>query len=166
LKPRQSEYYAKRTSHFKIMETLSANKDHSKVDIVRKFPDPDWISDPLSSLPLKYQYKWYMKDRGFWANIREVAAQELFRFYLPYHPKTRLVLKDGDTGVSSVVSKEVKDKQLLSEVKKADPAKLKADLVQHRFKGLGGVLLLSYFLNEIDLKLENLMVDAQSRVLF
>lgn len=108
----------------------------------------------------QYRHHWYFKhENDRLAANNEVVAQELFRLFIPNHPKTRLVL--GEQGETSVVSREVPGFQPLE---KMDPHVLNQRLKDGTYKGLGEVMVMALWLNEADLKLGNMGVDKDGKV--
>ena len=88
---------------------------------------------------------------------REFLAQEFFRVIIPHQPETRLLM-NGATGTHHILSEEVKGYQDL-------PLNQAEKFENGTFTGLGQVLVVSLFLQEIDLKNGNLGLDHQNQVI-
>lgn len=86
----------------------------------------------------------------------EVLAQEFFRVIIPDQPETRLAV-DPTTNQHYVLSEEVQGYRNLprNEAKKFNDG---------TYTGLGQVMLISMFIQEIDLKNGNLGLDANKKV--
>lgn len=86
----------------------------------------------------------------------EIMAQEFFRLILPHQPETRL-LQDPTYGTSFILSEEVPEYRELPDAP--------AHFTSGRYTGLGQALLVSVFLQEIDLKNGNIGLDKWDRVI-
>lgn len=112
---------------------------------------------------LKYNYVWYLKLTS--KNIDawyEIVAQELYRLYLPGHPKTRMVVDATQPHIKYyVASKEVSNSVSVNDVPEQQ---LCDNLSNGNYFGLGGILVISLLLNEIDLKLDNLKLTNTGQI--
>lgn len=86
----------------------------------------------------------------------EIIAQEFFRLIIPHQPETRLMYNPV-TGVHYILSEEVVGYHKLPKT----PQNFENGL----FTGLGQVLVISMFLQEIDLKNGNIGIDAKGNVI-
>src|SRR5579871_3660534 len=108
------------------------------------------IKKKLSSDPSR-ESTWYLKRHAnLQSAAREAVVQNLFAFILGYHPKVRIVT--SDSGEFFVISKEIKGQSLAT----INADVLKQGFANGIFTGLGKVLLLCLFFNDIDSKLANL----------
>lgn len=83
----------------------------------------------------------------------ELIAQEFFRLLIPYQPETRLTY-DKETGIYYIMSEEVPN------------FNYSESYFRKQIKtGLGKTLLLALFLEEDDLKFNNIGLDDQNRVI-
>ena len=110
---------------------------------------------------------WYMKFLGTEINsaISEVIAQELFRLILPDHPKTRCVeeIVPTDNRVYYyVASKEIKNINPFYFVNEKNYCQ---DITSGKVKGLGAVQVISLWLNEIDFKAGNVVINEEDKVI-
>lgn len=108
---------------------------------------------------------WYVKSLGSKINlaIGEVIAQELFRLILPNHPKTRCVEKKLPEGNRYyVASKKIENINALYFL---DEKKYSQDIVNGKVKGLGSVQVISLWLNEIDFKAGNVVINKENEVI-
>ncbi|MBA3537431.1 MAG: hypothetical protein H0T84_12630 [Tatlockia sp.] len=97
---------------------------------------------------------WFCKEVGSLDSaILEVIAQEFFRLVIPYQPETRLAF-DESTGIYYILSEEVKNFNF-SESNFRKQVKI----------GLGQTLLVALFLEEDDLKFNNIGLDYLNRVI-
>jgi hypothetical protein len=100
---------------------------------------------------------WIKKEMKLSAVAKiEIMAQEFFRLILPHQPETRL-LQDPTYGTSFILSEEVPGYRVLPD----EPA----HFTSGRYTGLGQALLISVFLQEIDLKNGNICLDKWDRVI-
>ncbi|HTM63371.1 MAG TPA: hypothetical protein VL360_02575 [Gammaproteobacteria bacterium] len=124
--------------------------------LVKKKPPEDVLQH--GDIQKKYQNLWYLKKHGndFKTAALEVIAQELFRLLLSTHPKARLV----DTGddQSYVTSRQVDG---FKDIHLFDFVSLKDSIAAGEYKGLGEILVISIWLDEIDLKPDTLGLDGQ-----
>ena len=154
-----------KTSHFEIIQTLQpkfANEFSNQVLISRKSPND--TTNVTMPLPAKYQYRWFQKTMlNYKSAIFEVIAQELFRLYIPGHPKTR-VKSDNDNNYY-VMSKEILNFKSLESHSLEDTQLLKENISKGVYKNLGKIQIMSLWLNEIDFRKPNLGTDNQQRLI-
>lgn len=148
-------------SQFELQPVEFSQNSRNEVNIAKKrrlTPDP---SPPSSD---KYTANWYLKHytdakKALKRAGQEVIAQEIFRLFVPGHPKTRLVISDGERKIPYVVSKEVKN---------AIPpyAETFANrLLNQELEGLGEILVVSLLVSEMDLRLLNLLIRDDGRII-
>ncbi len=144
----------------------SGKKSHDVMISKKEFTPQDMTEAEAQAIPEdleqrpKYQYQWYLKlVTDLKVANTEVVAQELFRLFIPNHAKTRLAV-DGKGGIV-IASKEVPGFQSLG---KMDPVELRDNLLKGDYKGLGEVMIMALWLNESDLKLGNMGVDKDGKV--
>lgn len=110
---------------------------------------------------------WYMKYLGKKINsaISEVIAQELFRLILPDHPKTRCVeeISPDNCVHYYVASKEIKNINPFYFVDVHE--NYYQDITSGKVNGLGAVQVISLWLNEIDFKAGNVVVNKEGNVI-
>lgn len=136
----------------------SGKKSHDVAITKKKPPKANLITSKQAAG--KYKHQWYAKNQpiALTANT-EVIAQELFRMNIPNHPKTRLVI--GDRNETIVSSREVPG---FKSLEKMDARELRKKLGSGEYKGLGEVMVMALWLNECDLKLGNMGVDKNGKV--
>lgn len=111
---------------------------------------------------------WFIKNVKQYTNIvdqreenenaqREVYAQELFRVFMPNHPKTRITC--DEKGIMYVASQGIENFKQLDEINN-----LEAGLISGKYQGLGEVMVMSLLMNEVDLKFENMGLDKNKRI--
>jgi hypothetical protein len=154
----------KEISQLNILSRLRKGKDTGKFShptflAKKKQPKADMINPP--STPAKYQNLWFLKI-GDDNNIvlTEVLAGEYFRYIIPSHPKTRLVMDATDQAY--VLSKEVQGYRSLETI---DQNELKTKIASGEYYGLGEILVTSLVMNEIDLKPSNIGIDKTGRII-
>ncbi len=111
----------------------------------------------------KHFYLWYAKlvSNKMFA-VPEVVAQEFFRLIINYQPKTR-IYKNAQ-GKIYVVSKSAVGVESLEKLRNADPEKVRHNINSGKYKGLGFILVLALLLQETDLKLGNILLDKNNRL--
>lgn len=87
----------------------------------------------------------------------EVLAQEFFRLLIPHQPATQLA-KTKDANNYFILSQEVQGYKPL-------PQNQQKNFTNNTYTGLGQAMLVSMFLQEIDLKNGNIGLDDQNRVI-
>ncbi|MBA2711490.1 MAG: hypothetical protein H0U57_12980 [Tatlockia sp.] len=85
--------------------------------------------------------------------LKEVVVQEFFRVIVPYQPETRIAY-DKSTGLYYILSEEI-----------AEFNYSESNFRKQVKTGLGKTLLLALFLEEDDLKFNNIGLDNQNRVI-
>ena len=108
----------------------------------------------------KHESNWYAKfcDDKTIAG-RELVIQEFFRLLLPHQPKTRIAKNDDNE--MFILSKEVANAIPLSAMKKEA---LRLGLENNSIHGLGNILVAALCFNDVDMRLPNLMVDANGQI--
>jgi len=115
---------------------------------------------------IKNQKTWFMKyfaPEKYDIAQREVYAQELFRVFIPNHPKYRIMLDNRDD--MYVISKGVSDFYSFatrSGVFLGDD--FHYGVLSGKYKNMGEVMVMSLLMNEIDLKIGNMGVDGSNQV--
>lgn len=110
----------------------------------------------------KFENIWYLKyDQSNFQALCEVVAQEFFRLLIPGHPKTRLV-NGNASNPRYVLSKEVPGYRSLQS---HQPADLVLKLSRGQYFGLGEVLAVAMFVDESDLKLANMCLNKDGRII-
>lgn len=92
--------------------------------------------------------------------VYETVAQETFRLFVPWQPKTRLVL-DEKSDVRYVMSREVPGYRSLQGM---DRRELKSGIKSGTITGLGEILVIALLLNEVDLKFSNLCLNEHNQL--
>src|SRR5579883_54460 len=114
---------------------------------------------------IKGENEWYGKKRDTDVEaFVETIAQELMRFYESesHYPKTRDVKADNEVHDKfNLLSKDVIVFTPLSHLNNNETRK---KIKSGEYKGLGKLLVLSLFLNEVDLKLDNIGIDKDNYI--
>lgn len=104
---------------------------------------------------------------------REVYAQELFRMFIPNHPKTRLALDEQRN--TYVLSQGVQGYRSLADLihNQIDGTSMLNQCFQdagdrpfgfNKINGLGDIVVMSLLMNEVDFKLGNMGIDQDMRM--
>jgi hypothetical protein len=107
--------------------------------------------------------KWYLKPPSIQTKmftLKEVIAQEFFRLILPRQPKTRMVMNESGKEYY-VISREIVNFRPFTMF---DADELNSMIISGKYRGLGEILVLSLFVNEVDLSLHNLGVDETGHI--
>ena len=132
------------------------------VDLVFKrnmSPEPEFLED--GDIPAKYKNIWYMKTMGSMEDaLMELVGQELLRFMMPTHPKTRLVFSDDGENYY-ILSKQVHGFQGMHLLRD----EITQGLLDGSMSGLGEVTAVTMWINDSDYKFGNLGVDAYGNVI-
>lgn len=154
--PRAKQDPTKLASEFFTRSKLSDKdatglKSH-EVLIQNKVP-----ANAYNSLP-KNEKDWFVKEVDDLELIqREVLAQEFFRFFIPDHPKTR-VIKDG--AKHYVASQGVPG---FKPIEKMPRNELRENIMNGNFTGLGRICVMAMFMNELDFKLGNIVLKYDDK---
>ncbi len=92
--------------------------------------------------------------------VYELIAQELLRLFIPRQPKTRLVY-DEKNDCEYVMSKQVSGYRSLETVSREE---LKQGIKTGKYTGLGEIQIMALFLNEIDLKFDNMCLNDLNQI--
>lgn len=143
----------------KLQMTVTTGGYMHPITIVKK-TNPHFSLFGLG-VPPKYVRNWYRKLVGEDKKVawNEVVAQEFFRLVNPAHPKTRYCQHQG---TSYVLSAEIPGYQSFGNI---PAATIKKNVKEGVYKGLGEVMVLALFLNEVDLRLFNLGIDKDNNVI-
>lgn len=105
--------------------------------------------------------QWFVKEFSHPAHAKwEAIAQEIFRLFLPNQPRTRIA-RDPDTNVHYVLSENIPGYRQLPSLSSPEIAAFTSG----KYHGLGGVLILSLFLQEVDLKNGNIGLNDRNQVI-
>lgn len=152
---------------FKEVERYVPNKDdfrkddfrHTIIKVRTISPSPSaYLRDDLSEV---YSPSFFAKEyeKGDITAFREVVAYALCHLISFRQPKVFFV--EGEKN-DYVFSEEVVGIKLLSDI---DPDIIKKNLANGLYTGLGTILVLALFLNEIDLKMGNIALDNKNRLI-
>ena len=104
---------------------------------------------------------WYLKEVDSKKIAVEILAQELLRLLIPNQPKYRPVTRDNKM-TSYSISKEVKGYRSLGDI---DETWLKNKIESGYYHGLGEVVAAALWVDESDLKLDNMCRDSEHQIL-
>ncbi|HSW71191.1 MAG TPA: hypothetical protein VLH77_04355 [Gammaproteobacteria bacterium] len=109
-----------------------------------------------------------LRERELFLLKLEIVSQELFRLFIPGHPKTRLLVGE-ENQAEGVISKEVEGcRALPPEGDFRDQAvriTWNAALRSGDIRGLGEIMVIALLLNEIDLRTGNLLLNHLNQII-
>ena len=128
---------SKKDSEFKVINKLNAEEFKGVtfshvVHRVNKLPKNKTtpVLDEKGQPKKKYQSVWFRKEeKDIGVAHTEVIAQELFRLFIPGHPKVRL--SRGELGENFLLSKEVPGYRCLGDI---NPRMINANIKNKTFK--------------------------------
>lgn len=145
-------FHRKKLEDYKILkELVPSEKDtfHTVIKIAQKKP---------AKKRKRYTSIWYIKtDLEKHEAIIETIAQELFRLILPRQPKVRLLENLDKVAVKSVAGYYSCDNM--------DDQDFKSYVHAHQMTGLGEIMVLALWCNEIDFKMPNLCINYHNKLI-
>ncbi|GEM_PF-3069438 len=164
-----------KTTHAEVLEGISPirsaqRRQSIEIEIIHKVSIAEaWatFSSPifLTRKKRKPTKRWYGKKRATAAiALAEVIGQEVMRFYLPYQPEARRVKPSNhaEHQINLIIKEVLGFRSLLFLQNQKDSIREK--IKKGEYRGLGKLLILSLFLNEVDLKLDNIGIDEKNRL--
>ncbi len=154
------DYHRKR-KNFTTGEKIQTNESSHAMTLIQKQP---MVAEDKESRQ-KYRIIWWGKQVEYQEDaIIETIAREFRRLINPAHPKTRWVLGEDENEVF-VISKSVQAAQTLEKLEQDEPGEFKKRVVSGKYRGLGELTVFTLFLQELDLKPANIVVDEDGNIL-
>jgi len=166
----------KKTSHLFIQKKLTSD------DATGSFHSALWHVHK-NNKPLKADKNrlWFLKQNyNHLRSLKDVIAQEFIRLIIPANPKTRFVCESYSTPEPNYIVDPKKIPGVINYesyyvMSKAVPGFIslrqfsQAEIVLHiksgKWHGMGEIILLSFFLDDNDVRLDNVCVNNEGRIL-